>query len=648
MKVSKVSIIITIVLLVIVLLSAALPVSAAPSETVRVWVTYQSGRKAEVFQALNRAEASLLYDFPELGAYVVSLPEVALNGILRNPFVVGVEGDPERYFVEPVAKTALDELFADTLDVTGQIIPWGIDAVQARDVWDENRDAVIDAGAPTGTGITVCIIDTGYYAGHEDLKDSVPGMSQVDDNYLKDVVGHGSHVAGTIAALNNGLGVVGVSPGEVDLHIVKIFDDSGAWVTRASDLTAAIYNCRDNGAKVISMSLSGSKANKQEERAFNQLYEAGILHVAAAGNHQLDTAGALHYPASYASVISVAAVDSSLDIADFSAQNTPVELAAPGVDVLSTIPYIETNTVVVDNVDYSANHIEFSAYGTASGSLVDGGLCGTAGNWTGKVVLCQRGTYSFLEKVQAVYNGGGTAAIVYNNAPGNFYGTLGEEQSFQIIAVSLSDVDGQYLVNNKLGVTAQISSTYEWPASGYEAWAGTSMATPHVAGVAALVWSANATWTNAQIREALTETAFDLGTPGRDIAFGFGLVKAADALAFLGGGIEPPPPPPPPDTQLVVMINSPEEGATVTGSVLIAVNVAADSTAVSGAAVTLTLTGTKSAPVTLTGVTDADGNLSLTYTINSRRMGTGTYTLSVSATKDGYLSGSATRFFIVQ
>jgi subtilisin family serine protease len=646
MKISKVSIVCITLLLVIVLLTAVLPVSATPQEIVRVWVTYQTGRKAEVFQALNRADASVYYDFPELEAYVVSLPEAALNGILRNPYVIGVEGDPERYPVEPVSQVTLDGLFANTVDANGQTVPWGIDAVQARDIWDVDGNAVVDVGAPTGAGIKVCIIDTGYYAGHEDLKDNVTGMSQVDDNYLRDMVGHGSHVAGTISALNNELGVVGVSPGEVNLHIVKIFSDSGTWVTRASDLTAAIYNCRDNGAKVISMSLSGSQANKKEERAFNQVYEAGILHVAAAGNHQVESPGALHYPASYASVISVAAVDASLAVANFSAQNTPVELAAPGVGVLSTIPYIETTKVTVDGADYPVNHVEFAAYGSASGSLADGGLCTTTGNWAGKVVLCSRGDISFYDKVRNVQNSGGVAAIIYNNVPNeDLFATLGAGNSSTIIAVSTTMETGQFLLT-KVGIDATVSSVYEWPVSGYEAWSGTSMATPHVAGVAALIWSANPGWTNVQIREALTETAFDLGPAGRDIAYGYGLVQAVDALAHLEGGVEPPPPPP--DTQLSVEIISPEEGATVSGSVLFEVRVTAGLEAVPGAAVTLTLTGAKSAPVTLTGVTDANGTFSLTYTINSRRMGTGTYTLSVSATKVGYLEGSATRTFIVQ
>ncbi len=674
MRFLKISSIVVSLVVIAMLVGAATPVDAAPQDTVRVWVGYRSGRAAEVSQALASAKAVFHYDFPELEAYVVTMPASALNGIIRNPHVVAVEGDPVRY---PIAseQAPFEAVLEDITDVNGQTIPWGIDAVQARDVWDGDRDGVIDGGAPTGEGIKVCIIDTGYYGGHEDLKDSdlVLGTSQVDDDWSRDGGAHGSHVAGTVSALNNELGVVGVSPGMVDLFIVKIFNDDGLW-TSASDLTAAIYSCRDSGADVISMSLGGTRMNRQEERAFDSLYSGGILHVAAAGNEQEDTPGALSYPASYSSVMSVAAVDSAMNVAVFSNQNTAVEIAAPGVGVLSTIPYIETNTLTVDNVDYEPFHIEFSAYGTASGALVDGGLCDISGNWSGKVVLCERGVYSFLEKVEAVQNGGGVAAIVYNNEPGNFLGTLGDGTS-SIVGISISQEDGQYLVANKLGAVATVTSTLEKPASGYEAWDGTSMATPHVAGVAALVWSANPAWTNVEIREALSATAVDLGPTGRDVMFGYGLVQALDALVYLGG-VEPTPTPTPTETEeptptpteteeptptptetveptpsgaLSAVFTAPDPSVTYKNKQTIAISadITCDDAPVSGAAVTVTVTGPFRSAV-LTGTSGVDGIVSFSYRLNTNSMGAGLYTLDLTATKDGYDPATATMTFMVQ
>jgi subtilisin family serine protease len=424
-----------------------------------------------------------------------------------------------------------------------QVVPYGVDMVQARDIWDANRDGKIDKKAPTGAGRTVCIIDTGFYTEHEDFTgvDVLGGYSQTngDDTYLwtLDGYGHGTHVAGTIVAQNNDYGVVGVTPGTASLYIVKIFGDDGLWVSKAhaSDLIKAAYICADNGSNIISMSLSGTNKSGKEERAFNDLYAKGILSVAAASN---DGEPTYHYPASYNSVISVGALDENMVIADFSNFNDQVELAAPGVNVLSTVPFLSTASVSVDGVSYEALGMEFAATGTVTGDLVDGGLClasDPTADWSGKVVLCSRGSVSFLEKVTKVMSNGGAAAVIYNNAPGLFSGTLGEAGDY-ILAVSISMEDGLYLVQNELGFEATVDSTFEFPGSGYEAWSGTSMATPHVSAVAALIWSWNPSLTNVQIREAMSATALDLGEPGRDIYYGFGLVQAKDALKYLGGG----------------------------------------------------------------------------------------------------------------
>ena len=512
-------------MLVLVLVTPAF--AAAKS---RVFIEFKPGTKAAVKSALVGAKAEFHYTFKELKSFVVTVPTTALKGLKKNPNIVSIEVDPERYLVPAAKKTVKPGEIPYALSE----VPYGVDMVQAREIWDPDFDLDVNNNTPTGAGMTVCIIDTGYYQGHEDLKDAIGGISQVDDDWSRDGYGHGTHVAGTISALPNGLGVVGVTPGAVDLYIVKIFDDLGAWVTKAhaSDLIAAAYSCRDGGADVISMSLSGTNKSGKEERAFNSLYEAGILSIAAASNDGLDV---YHYPASYDSVVSVAALDSEMVVADFSQFNDQVELAAPGVDVLSTIPYTSEAYVAVDGATYTAWPMEYAATGTVSGELVDGGLCRAIDpivDWTGKVVLCSRGEVSFAEKVTKVMDSGGTAAVIYNNVEGLFSGTMGEAGDW-ILAVSISMEDGQYLVANKLGMMAEVASIYTWPASGYEAWSGTSMSTPHVSAVAALIWSAHPAWTNVQIREAMQITALDLGDPGRDVHYGFGLVQAKDALDYL-------------------------------------------------------------------------------------------------------------------
>ncbi|MEJ5224105.1 MAG: S8 family serine peptidase [Anaerolineales bacterium] len=492
---------------------------------VRVMVQFAPGARGNVEKALNGLGAEFHYAFDELDTFVVSLPSAALDGISRNPNVVLVEEDAPRY---PIGVTKSPQALA----LPSQVVPYGIDMVQARDVWDANRDGVVDSGAPTGATRKICIIDSGYF-NHEDLPTGVSGYNG-NLPWNQDGSGHGTHVAGTIAAMNNALGVLGVTPGTVQLYIVRVFGDDGAWAY-SSTLIDAAYKCRDAGANIISMSLGGSRSNTTEKNGFATLYNTnGILSIAAAGNAGTT---AFSYPASYDSVVSVAAIDSNKAWATFSQYNSQVELAAPGVGVLSTVPYLDSTTLTVAGVTYSAGHIEFSARGTATGALENGGRClSTNAAWAGKVVLCERGDISFYDKVRNVELSGGAAAVIYNNVPGPFSGTLGDGNSSTIVGISLSQEDGQFLVANRLGQSATVTSIYSPQTSGYEYYDGTSMATPHVSAVAALVWSAKPTATNAEIRTVLQQTAQDLGTAGRDVYYGFGLVQAKAAITALTGG----------------------------------------------------------------------------------------------------------------
>jgi serine protease len=166
---------------------------------------------------------------------------------------------------------------------------------------------------------------------------------------------------------------------------------------------------------------------------------------------------------------------------------------------------------------------------------VTGGSCASPSN--GMVCLIPRGTYSFAEKAQACRNAGGAAAVIYNNATGLFYGTLGDAQP-GIPVVSISQEDGQ-----ALAAIATKTSTVAVTATNYAYFDGTSMATPHVAGVAALIWSQKPECSNAAIRHALGATAENIGPDGRDVYTGYGLIRAGAALTHLDGencGLPPP------------------------------------------------------------------------------------------------------------
>ncbi len=493
---------------------------AAPAEKTRVIVSMKPGSASAVRNAVLAAKGQIKHEIFGTNAMAIEVPTQALKGLQNNPNIEYVEEDEKRY---PFALTSPS---TGTPYALGQQVPYGIKLVQADQLSDDltgNRK--------------ICIIDSGYDRSHEDLSsganvtgeyDSGTGWWYTDENH------HGTHVAGTIAALNNaGKGVVGVNAnGKIKLHIVKVFGADG-WAY-SSSLTTAANKCKAAGANVISMSLGGGRSNRTEQRAFDQLAAANILSIAAAGN---DGNAVVSYPAGYSSVVMVAAVDENKQWASFSQYNSKVEISGPGVGVLSTVPVGggRDSALSVGGVAYTAGAMDGSPLGTATGALANFGLGDTvqAGAMTGKVCLIQRGTVDFSTKVSNCQASGGVGAVVYNNAAGSFGGTLGTTVT-TIPSVTATDTDGAAMLG-KLGQSATVAVT----PSSYAYFDGTSMATPHVSAVAALVWSRNLNCTAAQIRNSLNKSAEDLNTAGRDTKTGFGLVRAKaadDRIKSLGCG----------------------------------------------------------------------------------------------------------------
>ena len=188
--------------------------------------------------------------------------------------------------------------------------------------------------------------------------------------------------------------------------------------------------------------------------------------------------------------------------------------------------------------------MEGSANGTVIGPLfrcnaMDGfGSPGDCVGASGSVCLISRGDITFAEKVQECENAGGVAAVIFNSTDALFSGTMGG-MTTGIPSVGVSGKDGNTLVN-MIGNSAP-SATVTVDIGNYAYYDGTSMATPHVSGVAALVWSQDPSCTNDEIRNALAGTAIDLGPTGRDNAYGYGLVQAsaaAYAITLEGGALQ--------------------------------------------------------------------------------------------------------------
>ncbi|MEB3221582.1 MAG: S8 family serine peptidase [Candidatus Sericytochromatia bacterium] len=219
---------------------------------------------------------------------------------------------------------------------------WGVEAINAPVIWPFT----------TGTGMKVAVIDTGVDASHPDLAGRVlPGLDLVnDDNDARDDHGHGTHVAGTIAAIaNNGVGTAGVAPGAQVLPI-KVLNSQGQG--NNADIAAGILAAADRGAHVINLSLGGTDDSETLRRAIANVQARGVIVVAAAGNDGVSTP---FFPAANEGVIGVAAVDSNRARASFSNFGDYIDVAAPGVSIGST--KLGSGTAKMSGTSMAAPHV---------------------------------------------------------------------------------------------------------------------------------------------------------------------------------------------------------------------------------------------------------------------------------------------------
>jgi subtilisin len=267
-----------------------------------------------LLKAFGVKDHEILHTFDLLPVVTLKLTEKQANALVNNPKIKYVEENAQ-------------------VQALGQTIPWGINKVQSQEVFNLGY---------SGNGMKVAILDTGIDRYHEDLFTNVKGgfsvftdSANIDPYY--DGSGHGTHVAGTVAAVDNDLGVLGVAR-HADLYAVKVLNNSGSGSYEG--IAKGIEWSIQNGMDIINMSLGGSSSSAILEQWCNLAYNEGVLVVAAAGNSgrrngRGDTVG---YPANYASVIAVAATDQSDNRGSFSSTGPAVELSAPGVGILSTTP----------------------------------------------------------------------------------------------------------------------------------------------------------------------------------------------------------------------------------------------------------------------------------------------------------------------
>jgi serine protease len=487
---------------------------------------FQWGPQAgELEKVDGRVEDSL----EKLNALIVDAKnEIEIQKLKSNPAVAYVEKEVFHPAPRPM-KAVLGPATQSSRSILGQKTPWGISSVKAPEAW---------VASGKGKGSRVLVLDTGIDSSHPSLKDNFEQgkdfTGQSSGNDFSDKVGHGTHVAGTIAGALDSSGFTGVAPLAKVLAGRVCSEQGCSNVAIAQGINWGIQQKVD----VISMSLGGAWSTPAERTAVSAADKAGITVVAASGNNGSNK---VSYPAALSTVIAVGAVDSSLKKADFSQYGPELAVVAPGVAVLSSVPQGTGRESSVEiSIGNKSSKVASTTFQGARevlspevNELVPVGL-GKAEDFAkvnvkGKFALIGRGEIKFLEKIENAINAGAVGAVIYNNVPGLLQGALTENGEVLPISVfMIEQVVGLDLVK-QISSGQTVKATLLTVATDYAEFDGTSMATPHVAGVVALMKAAKKSLTGSQVKAILKRTAQPLG-PNSNNEYGAGIVNAEAAV----------------------------------------------------------------------------------------------------------------------
>ena len=508
------------------LLAAPTPgeAAAAPVDpgSRRVLVTFKPARTSEGLTALEQSDGVVQRSFIATSRTVAAdLPPDEIARLERDPAVAFVEPDtPNRPF-------ALSEAELDPTPFNGL---YGLLTTRA-------------VAAQTGIRpdqATVCVADTGVDPTHPDLQPAYGGGVDTidrDDDPSAPLGGsesHGTHVAGTIVGALNGYGVRGVAPGVRFIHARVLGPDGGTASTVMDGVRRLV---EEHGCNIINMSLGGEDFTVAGARFYAEMRQRGVLIVAASGNQ---SAAKVSYPAAYDGVLSVGAVDRANQHASFSNTGQGLDVVGPGVEVLSSLPRGTGRAATITLPDAQPTEVmEVGNSGLTegvSGSVVDVGNAPNAAAFNpeqvrGNIALVspeRNVTMPLLDLLTAALDAGASAVAIVAPGPTPYVFKLPlpvtDDGRTWMPIVSLTADQGTAV--KQAGAIAIVNRPSDWGHAN-----GTSMASPHVAGVAGILKAAQPSLTPDRIEQLLESTATDLGPGGYDVTYGNGLVDAERALA---------------------------------------------------------------------------------------------------------------------
>jgi serine protease len=516
--------------------------TTALAETQRYLVqTRRPARDLRVTSMSIDLEARNLREFQNFDAFAVDLTAEEAAAMKQARDVIVVEPVVDRY-LQSTRRNLTAAPHAPR--PPGEMVPWGIDAINPRMVWSITKGS---------KNVHVAVVDTGIDMTHPELKDSYvgghnffyPELPPRDDN------GHGTHVAGTIAAAHNGQGVVGIAP-NVSIWALKILDLTG-WGTSEQVVQAMDWLIAKKkeigGVWVANLSVGSERPSEVERQAVVRAQDAGIVLIAAAGNTGWTQ---IIYPAGYRNVIAVGAINEERKVPEWSTYGLGITIVAPGEGVDSTLPQglFSITEINAQPEEVKAYKIGNSPFGTVTGKYVECGYGRSADfpvSVTGNIALIKRGPrgdggISFYQKAQFAKRSGAIAAVIYNDDDvdrRDFHNwTFGDREDVDMTSViptvAVSNEDGAKLLRYP-DLTKGITVSHE--SEDYAVLDGTSMATPHVTGTVALMLSLNPSANLAQITTALQKTTTDVEGKGWDFKSGWGLIDTYAAAKAIAPGV---------------------------------------------------------------------------------------------------------------